>query len=262
MDEGGCTVRAHLVGGRVAALLARRSGSFTQEFIPTSGPEQLDTAVELGWWNAGLAGGAIREHAGRKNKQLPAAHFVFGAGKAGGPTQWGAEARQGRDEEGAEGWKWFGAHVHAPSGCWVGPQRAPLRVEALAAGVVDALDEVWHVVRVRRRSLGGAGERGNEELRSDWRGSCEELASALPPVRRTRVGPPGFKRCGCKVGSCSMQERHVEPGVRGIADFARRWTQGQPKATDWAKGEACRRGWQVRHGYLIGRLHGRQGWHV
>ena len=81
MDEGGCTVRAHLVGGRVAALLARRSGSFTQEFIPTSGPEQLDTAVELGWWNAGLAGGAIQEHAGRKNKQLPAAHFVCGAGK-------------------------------------------------------------------------------------------------------------------------------------------------------------------------------------
>ena len=76
MDEGGCTVRAHLVGGRVAALLARRSGSFTQEFIPTSGPEQLDTAVELGWWNAGLAGGAIQEHAGCKNKQLPAAHFV------------------------------------------------------------------------------------------------------------------------------------------------------------------------------------------
>ena len=74
------------------------------------------------------------------------------------------------------------------------------------AGVVDALDEVWHVVRVRRRSLGGAGERGNEELRSDWRGSCEELASALPPVRRTRVGPSGFERCGCKVGSCSMQE--------------------------------------------------------
>ena len=29
------------------------------------------------------------------------------------------------------------------------------------AGVVDALDEVWHVVRVRRRSLSGAGERGN-----------------------------------------------------------------------------------------------------
>ena len=85
MDEGGCAVRARLVGARVAALSARRSsscgGSFTQEFIPTSRPEQLDTAVELGWWNAGLAGGAIREHAGRKNKQLPAAHFVFGAGK-------------------------------------------------------------------------------------------------------------------------------------------------------------------------------------
>ena len=78
MDEGGCAVRARLVGARVAALLARRSGSFTQEFIPTSGPEQLDTAVELGWWNAGLAGGAIREHAGGKNKQLPATHFVVG----------------------------------------------------------------------------------------------------------------------------------------------------------------------------------------
>ena len=71
MDEGGCAVRARLVGARVAALSARRSsscgGSFTQEFIPTSRPEQLDTAVELGWWNAGLAGGAIQEHAGCKN---------------------------------------------------------------------------------------------------------------------------------------------------------------------------------------------------
>lgn len=85
MDEGGCAVRARLVGARVAALSARRSGScggsFTQEFIPTSRPEQLDTAVELGWWNAGLAGGAIQEHAGCKNKQLPAAHFVVGAGR-------------------------------------------------------------------------------------------------------------------------------------------------------------------------------------
>ena len=129
------------------------------------------------------------------------------------------------------------------------------------AGVVDALDEVWHVVRVRRRSLGGAGEHGNE-LRGGWRGSCEELASALPPVRSARFGPPGFERCGCKVCRCSMQERHVEPGVGGIADFTRRWTQGQPKATDWANGEARRSGWQVRHGYLIGRLQGRQGWHV
>ena len=43
-----------------------------------SGEEQLDTAVELGWWNAGLAGGAIQEHAGCKNKQLPATHFVVG----------------------------------------------------------------------------------------------------------------------------------------------------------------------------------------
>ena len=85
MDEGGCAVRARLVGARVAALSARRSGScggsFTQEFIPTSRPEQLDTAVELGWWNAGFAGGAIQEHAGCKNKQLPAAHFVVGAGR-------------------------------------------------------------------------------------------------------------------------------------------------------------------------------------
>ena len=96
------------------------------------------------------------------------------------------------------------------------------------------------MVRVRRRSLSGAGERGNEELRGDWRGSCEELASALPPVRSARFGPPGFERCGCKVCSCSMQERHVEPGVGGIADFTRRWTQGQPKAIDWANGEAAR----------------------
>ena len=191
-------------------------------------------------------------------------------GGAGGGAATGRKRSEWRSTADASWWP--PKHSSRASCTGVRRPNGPADVHACTcgeAGVVDALDEVWHVVRVRRRSLGGAGERGNEELRGDWRGSCEELASALPTspkraVRSARLRAPR----GCKVCRCSMQERHVEPGVGGIADFTRRWTQGQPKATDWANGESVSQRlasaarlphWEVARQAGLARLRGRRG---
>ena len=92
------------------------------------------------------------------------------------------------------------------------------------AGVVDTRHEIWHMVHVRRGGFGDLGECGNEVLRGDRRGSCQELAGMLPPIGCARVGPPGIERCGRQVGSCCVQKRDVEPGVSGVSDFTGRRT--------------------------------------
>ena len=50
------------------------------------------------------------------------------------------------------------------------------------ARLVDARNDIRHMVRVCRGSFGSAGESSNKGLRGDRRGGREELASLLPPV--------------------------------------------------------------------------------
>ena len=99
---------------------------------------------------------------------------------------------------------------------------------------------------------------------------CFREAAAAWDICNKKNGATVF--LGCKVGGCSTQEWHVEPGACGMADFARRQTQRQPNATGWAVGETCCGSWQSRHrpkrgrrkpdGFRIGRLQSRQGRHV
>ena len=82
VDECSRAAGPSVVGGSVASARAwghRRRGGFAQECGPLTGPKQLDAPIELGWRDARLAGRPVKQHAGRKGKQLPAARFVIGA---------------------------------------------------------------------------------------------------------------------------------------------------------------------------------------
>ena len=73
------------------------------------------------------------------------------------------------------------------------------------ARLVDARDDIRHMVRVCRGSFGSAGESSNKGLRGDRRGGREELASLLPPVCCPWVCSPGFE-CGRRqIRGCGVQ---------------------------------------------------------
>ena len=83
VDERSRAAGPSVVGGSIASARAwghrRRGRGFAQECGPLTGPKQLDAPIELGWRDARLAGRPVKQHAGRKGKQLPASHFVIGA---------------------------------------------------------------------------------------------------------------------------------------------------------------------------------------